>query len=171
MEYMAEGTTIPAEEWSDGSWQPSPGFCAQDKRRLEFRQATPHLNGAQQATPPRNDLKPRLPPLRSSSNKQTIPDPATVTGPGRGPGPGPGSIQGPGPGPNHSPSPDRGPVLLATSTRPHSLSPPPGSSQGLSQSSSVPGPKKLALAQGPPASLKASRKSLLDPQVKAEFLT
>ncbi|KAH8036685.1 hypothetical protein HPB51_003937 [Rhipicephalus microplus] len=44
----------------------------------------------------------------------------------------------------------------------------PGSSQGLSQSSSVPGPKKLSWAQGPPASLKASPTSSQDPQTYAE---
>ncbi|KAH8035104.1 hypothetical protein HPB51_004345 [Rhipicephalus microplus] len=64
MECMVKETTISAEEWSYDSWQPSPGLHAQEKRRLELRQATLHLNGAQQATPPHNDLKPRPPPLR-----------------------------------------------------------------------------------------------------------
>ncbi|KAH8008930.1 hypothetical protein HPB51_007595 [Rhipicephalus microplus] len=61
---MFEGTTISAEEWSDGTWQPSPCFRAQEKRHLELRQETLHLIGAQQAMLPRNDLKPRPPPLR-----------------------------------------------------------------------------------------------------------
>lgn len=64
MECVVEGHTISAEEWSDGSWQPSPGFRAQEKRRLELRQATPHQNAAQQATATRNDMKPRPPPQR-----------------------------------------------------------------------------------------------------------
>ncbi|KAH8038982.1 hypothetical protein HPB51_004270 [Rhipicephalus microplus] len=64
MEYIVEGTTISAAEWLDGYWQPSPAFRAQEKRRLQLRQATPHLNSAQQATHPRNDLKTRPPPLR-----------------------------------------------------------------------------------------------------------
>ncbi|KAH7934980.1 hypothetical protein HPB52_002556 [Rhipicephalus sanguineus] len=64
MECVVEGHTISTEEWSDGSWQPSPGFRAQEKRRLELRQATPHQNAAQQATATRNDMKPRPPPQR-----------------------------------------------------------------------------------------------------------
>ncbi|KAH7948193.1 hypothetical protein HPB52_019250 [Rhipicephalus sanguineus] len=64
MECVVEVHTISAEEWSDGSWQPSPGFRAQEKRRLELRQATPHQNAAQQATATRNDMKPRPPPQR-----------------------------------------------------------------------------------------------------------
>ncbi|KAH7935339.1 hypothetical protein HPB52_006419 [Rhipicephalus sanguineus] len=64
MECVVEGHTISAEEWSDGSWQPSPGFRAQEKRRLELRQATPSKNAAQQATATRNDMKPRPPPQR-----------------------------------------------------------------------------------------------------------
>ncbi|KAH7955931.1 hypothetical protein HPB52_005156 [Rhipicephalus sanguineus] len=64
MECVVEGHTISAEEWSDGSWQPSPGFRAQEKRRLELRQATPHQNAAHQATATRNDMKPRPPPQR-----------------------------------------------------------------------------------------------------------
>ncbi|KAL1478009.1 hypothetical protein MTO96_035300 [Rhipicephalus appendiculatus] len=42
----------------------------------------------------------------------------------------------------------------------------PESSQGSSQSSSTPGPKKLAWAQGPPASLKASPTSSPETQVR-----
>ncbi|KAH7932530.1 hypothetical protein HPB52_024414 [Rhipicephalus sanguineus] len=64
MECVVEGHMISAEEWSDGSWQPSPGFRTQEKRRLDLRQATPHQNAAQQATATRNDMKPRRPPQR-----------------------------------------------------------------------------------------------------------
>ncbi|KAH8024240.1 hypothetical protein HPB51_022359 [Rhipicephalus microplus] len=80
MEYMVEGTTISAENWSNGSWQPSPGFRAQEKRRLELRQATPHLNGAHEATPPRNDLKPHPPPLRRHGLLPKIPPDAIHMG-------------------------------------------------------------------------------------------
>ncbi|KAH7998719.1 hypothetical protein HPB51_026384 [Rhipicephalus microplus] len=57
----------------DGCWQPSPGFPAQEKQRLELRQATPHRNGTQQATPPRNDLKLRPPSLRRHGRLPRMP--------------------------------------------------------------------------------------------------
>ncbi|KAH7977192.1 hypothetical protein HPB51_026956 [Rhipicephalus microplus] len=74
---MVERITILAEEGLDGSWQPSPGFRAQEKRCLVLRQATPHLNDAQQATPRHNGLKPRPPPARRRGPLPRMPPNAT----------------------------------------------------------------------------------------------
>lgn len=64
MKCVVEGNTISTDEWEDDSWQPPPGFRAQEKRRLELRQATPDPKDAEQTRPPRNDPKPRPPPQR-----------------------------------------------------------------------------------------------------------
>ncbi|KAH8026056.1 hypothetical protein HPB51_015405 [Rhipicephalus microplus] len=81
MEYMVEGTMISAEESSDGYWQPSPGFRAQEKRRLELHHAVPHLNGAQEVMPLLDDLKLHQSPLRRhGSLPRTPPDVIHIMG-------------------------------------------------------------------------------------------